>query len=102
MVHNDIKISPRLELSLPVAKCRQRNDDKERASNAVIKNVIEKGNTLYSLAKTHFIRQYTVLPRNTYTIHVKYLIVSSLLLTNRNNYIQIMSTKKFLSTSINC
>ena len=73
MVHDDIEISPGLELSLPVAKCRQRYNDKERASDTILIDVLQKRNALYRFAETHFIRQYAVLPRNTYTVYVKYL-----------------------------
>jgi len=67
VIYDDIQVGPTLKLSLPVAKCRQWNDDKEWASNPILKDVIKKRYALYRLAKPHFIRQYTVLPANIYT-----------------------------------
>lgn len=62
MIHNDVDIRPRFELSLPVRNGGEWGDDEVRPFHAEIVDGLKKCDGLNSLSKAHFVCQDAVPP----------------------------------------
>lgn len=56
MVYNHVHVCPSLELAVPMWDRRQRCDDQKGSSNVIsVVNLVQKGNRLNCLSKTHLV-----------------------------------------------
>ena len=57
VVHDHIQLRPRLKLTLPVGDGGEGHDDEEGTSHAIAHHLLDEGERLDGLAKTHLVSQ---------------------------------------------